>query len=235
MPAIDPFLPLLRPQAARDLEALEEGLLLDKLGYSRAGDWVDIGAFAVPAEQSHAHLRFALGADGRIHGPARFSASAWPWPEGSLHGVVLQHVLEFVADPEAVLAEAARVLRPGARLWLTGLNPHSAARFSRELVPPGRRIDWTSVGRLRRLLGRFEFRDVRVERCALGWPWRSVPDRVLRFGSVLLVGARRPADGAQSVRLQLTVPTPARAASGVVVSREPWGRRPVPAETERGG
>ncbi|MCU0755125.1 MAG: methyltransferase domain-containing protein [Xanthomonadales bacterium] len=234
MPAIDPFLPLLRPESARNLETLEERLLLDRLGSIRVGDWVDIGAFPVPAEQSHAHLRFALGADGRIHGPARFAPTAWPWPEGSLHGIVLQHVLEFVVEPGALLAEARRVLRPGGRLWLSTFNPHSPVRFRRDLVPPGQPLRWHSVARLRSQLRAAEFADIHIERCALGWPWRCVPDRVLRLGSLLLVSARRPANGAQPVRLQLALSNPARPAAGVVVSRKPWARRPLPAETEAG-
>lgn len=234
MPSIDPFSPLLRPQSARDLEALEERLLLDRLGYGRSGDWVDIGAFPVPAEQPHAHLRFALGADGRIHGPARFSPSAWPLPDDSLHGIVLQHVVEFVADPESLLGEAFRVLRPGGRLWMTTFNPHSPVRFSRDLVPPGRRLGWHSTRRLRSRLRALDFTDILIERCALGWPWRCVPDSVPRLGSLLLASARRPADGAQPVRLQLARPQSARSASGVVVSRKPWARRPAPAETECG-
>jgi SAM-dependent methyltransferase len=232
VPRIDPFLPLLQSPTALDLEALEERLLLELLGAARPGDWVDVGAFAVPAEQPHAHLRFALGADGRIHGPARFAAHAWPLPEDSLHGVVLQHVLEFVADPAALLGEVSRVLRPGGRLIALAFNPNSVVRFSADVVAPGQRLRWLSIRRLRGLLREAGLDSVGVQRCALGWPWRHVPDRVSRFGSLLLLSARRPSDGAQPVRLRLALPTASRAASGVVVSREPYSRTQTPADTE---
>lgn len=232
MPRIDPFLPLLHARSAAGLEALEDRLLLDLLGAARPGDWVDVGAFAVPAEQPHAHLRFALGADGRIHGPARFAPQAWPLPDDSLHGIVLQHALEFIADPAALLAEVARVLRPGGRLVAFAFNPNSVVRFSADVVTPGQRLRWLSVRRLRSLLHEAGLDGIGVQRCALGWPWRSVPDRVPRFGSLLLLSARRPSDGAQPVRLQLALPKASRAASGVVVSREPYSRTQAPADTE---
>lgn len=232
MPRIDPFLPLLHARLATGLEALEDRLLLDLLGAARPGDWVDVGAFAVPAEQPHAHLRFALGADGRIHGPARFAPQAWPLPDDSLHGIVLQHVLEFVADPAALLGEVARVLRPGGRLVAFAFNPNSVVRFSSEVATPGQRLRWRSVRQLRGLLRDAGLDGLSVQRCALGWPWRQVPDRVPRFGSLLLISARRPADGAQPVRLQLRVPSTSRAAAGVVVSREPHARAPALADLE---
>lgn len=232
MPDLDPFQPLLQPVSAAGLEALEDRLLFDLLGPGRSGDWVDVGAFGVPAEQPHAHLRFALGADGRIHGPARFASHAWPLPDDSLHGIVLQHVLEFVAEPAAMLAEIARVLRPGGRLIVVAFNPSSLVRFSADVVAAGPRLRWQSVRRLRALLRSAGLADLAVQRCALGWPWRSVPDRVPRFGSLLLISARRPGDGAQPVRLQLALPSGSRAAAGVVVSREPYGCRPRLQELE---
>ncbi|MFL5300177.1 MAG: class I SAM-dependent methyltransferase [Anaeromyxobacteraceae bacterium] len=38
---------------------------------------------------------------------------AWPWPDGHFDAVTLWHVLEHWADPATVLAQVARLLRPG--------------------------------------------------------------------------------------------------------------------------
>jgi len=47
------------------------------------------------------------------------SADALPLPDGSFDLVLTTQVLEHVADPSGVLAETARVLRPGGALHLT--------------------------------------------------------------------------------------------------------------------
>ena len=46
-------------------------------------------------------------------------AAALPFRSGTFDGALLKDVLEHVADPVAVLAEVARVVRPEARLIVT--------------------------------------------------------------------------------------------------------------------
>ncbi len=66
------------------------------------------------------------------------SAARLPIAEGSVDAVLCTQVLEHVPDPEAVVREIARVLRPGGRLILTAPQtwclheaPHDYFRFTR--------------------------------------------------------------------------------------------------------
>ena len=88
----------------------------------------------------------------------RADPAAWPLASDSAAVVILLHVLEQVADPAPMLAEAERVLMPFGRLLVAGFNPWSlcglrglAERFgnhSRDWWPQHLR----SVGELRQLL-----------------------------------------------------------------------------------
>lgn len=46
----------------------------------------------------------------------------WPFEDGSFDQILLQDVIEHLADPFAVMAECARIGRPGARIQLR--TPH---------------------------------------------------------------------------------------------------------------
>lgn len=75
-----------------------------------------------------------------------------PFPATSVDLVVLPHVLEFAADPHAVLREVERVLVPEGHVLVTGFNPFSlwgACRRLREREPFPWNGDWLSVPRLR--------------------------------------------------------------------------------------
>jgi SAM-dependent methyltransferase len=75
-----------------------------------------------------------------------------PFPATSVDLVVLPHVLEFAADPHAVLREVERVLVPEGHVLVTGFNPFSlwgACRRLSEREPFPWNGDWLSVPRLR--------------------------------------------------------------------------------------
>lgn len=49
---------------------------------------------------------------------------ALPWDDDSFDTIILHQVLHFAEDPQAALAEAARVLAPGGRLVIADHAPH---------------------------------------------------------------------------------------------------------------
>lgn len=123
-------------------EAEVEALLLARLGDRPLGELVDIGTGtgrmltllapraerAVGIDQSremlgiaraaleHAGLRHALVRQGDMY--------ALPLPAASADTVVIHQVLHYAEHPAAVLAEAARILRPGGRLCVVDFAPH---------------------------------------------------------------------------------------------------------------
>ena len=104
---------------------------------------LDVGAGDAPYAELFAHTEYVtLDWESSPHEGARAvavsaSADAIPLPDASFDVVVLTQVLEHVRRPAAVLAEIARVLRPGARLlatvpfvWELHEEPHDYWRFT---------------------------------------------------------------------------------------------------------
>jgi SAM-dependent methyltransferase len=63
------------------------------------------------------------------HGAWRADHGRLPLAGGAVSRLDLRFVLESVPEPEALLQECARVLRPEGRLLVFGLNPFGAARL----------------------------------------------------------------------------------------------------------
>ncbi len=46
------------------------------------------------------------------------NVSPYPWPDNSVDGIVLVHVLEHLDDWWGCIVECGRILKPGAKLWV---------------------------------------------------------------------------------------------------------------------
>jgi SAM-dependent methyltransferase len=84
----------------------------------------------------------------------------------SFHHVFMNHVLEHFHDPRTALAEVARLLVPGGRLWLTqpNLGALGLARFGaywRGLEPP-RHLSLYTRARLSTFLAETGFEKIRT-------------------------------------------------------------------------
>ncbi len=66
---------------------------------------------------------------------------ALPLPSDTFDVVVLHHALDFCQQPQRVLAEAARIIRPGGRIVLIGFNPYSLLGLGKWLLAP-----WHAAG-----------------------------------------------------------------------------------------
>lgn len=86
---------------------------------------LDAGAGDAPYRELFAHCDYRTSDwshsvhDGGRAADVVASLDALPLPDGELDAILNTQVLEHVADPQAVVAELARVLKPGGELWLT--------------------------------------------------------------------------------------------------------------------
>ncbi|MCA1565459.1 MAG: class I SAM-dependent methyltransferase [Acidobacteria bacterium] len=88
------------------------------------------------------------------------------YPDAYFDVVTASEVLEHVPDPQPVLNEIARVLRPGGLLWATtphgrGMSAH-LLKLNWSAVSPPEHLQLFSVGGIRKMLARAGFRRVRV-------------------------------------------------------------------------
>lgn len=110
---------------------------------------LDLGAGDAPYRELFAHAEYVTSDwAGSTHAGARSadvvaSADALPVPDASFDVVLATQLLEHVPAPEAVLAEIARVLRPGGALHLTvplAWELHELPHDYRRFTPAGLRV-----------------------------------------------------------------------------------------------
>ena len=88
------------------------------------------------------------------------------FPDGHFDVVTASEILEHLPDPRVLLAEAARILRPGGLFW--GTTPHGRGLSARALgigwstVSPPEHLQLFSLGGVRRLLKSAGFTRARV-------------------------------------------------------------------------
>src|SRR5882724_11764719 len=100
--------------------------------------WRVHGAEAEPALVEAARAR---GVEARA---VDLDRAPLPWPAGAFDAVVAAEVIEHVVDTDHLLAEAARVLRPGGALVVT--TPNLASLENRVRLLLGRYPVWMDVG-----------------------------------------------------------------------------------------
>ena len=134
--------------------------------------WISGHSEPVVFDTDYTRPCFMLALDKTESFNGAFSAASalLPIDDGELSAVVLQHVLEFVDEPETLLAECARVLRGDGALILLGFRPFSPVRLRSNFRHRAPR--WVGSGTWISVLRALGFRDFEMSRFA--WLWPSV-------------------------------------------------------------
>ncbi len=159
-----------------------------EIGCGTAAAAVGCAALGASVDATDVSLRWLVLARRRLEesgaaGTVRLAACAaehLPFPDGSFDLVVATDVIEHVESPRAVVAEAARVLRPGGLLFLAtpnrftlGLEPHVRLPAVGYLPRPLARRYVELVGRTSydhvRLLSAWELRRLLAEHGLEPW------------------------------------------------------------------
>lgn len=170
--------------AAYERQKLDR-ILPDLFGYYA----VQVGYFAPGALASARRIRnkfeLRLDADGVREQPCAVLAGAasLPFAAHSVDVVLLPHVLEYAAQPDAVLAEIERVLIEDGRLIVAGFNPWSLWGLSSLLPRQRKQPPWDghfySATNIRRRLLALGFEVIETDRLLLRLPRPRRPGRPL--------------------------------------------------------
>ena len=200
----------------RGVLALEQAVLSELLPTIFGYHLVQIGPckqelFSSSQVGSRVRLGFSPGAGaGLVGNPVQM-----PFQDDSLDVVLLHHALDFIAHPQELLREAARVTLPSGHLILIGFNPLSVWGLARHLLKFRYKIPWSSTFiRMSRLFDWLDLLNFQIDRVVYGLHGpgsllrASVPDfsRGLSrhtnwpFGAVYLVVARKWVGSARAIR-----------------------------------
>ena len=165
-----------------------ERLLADVFGYHAVqigqteSDWLQANRmphrWRVRAECDRAPAFDPGSALGSGH-DLEMDTRAWPWSAASLDLVVLPHTLEWCADAHLCLREVERVLMPGGRVLIAGLQPWRWWSRKAQRHPEGREgLQPIALGRLRDWLRLLDFE---VEALSLGgWDTHAAQPGAIR-------------------------------------------------------
>ncbi len=105
--------------------------------------WVQMGMASWPLLSFCNGRVLILQADNAENADVCMQPDALAWTHASLDGVLLPHVLSCCSEPDRILAEVFRALKPEGRLILTEFNPHSlwgiGAAFDGKRLPEKKR------------------------------------------------------------------------------------------------
>jgi ubiquinone/menaquinone biosynthesis C-methylase UbiE len=152
--------------------------------------WVLLDA----SRQMLGQARRRLGQDERLHFIAH-TARQLPFEDASFDVVVCLEALEFMPKPEAVLAELARVLRPGGLLFITN-RTGVQARFL-----PGR--VWTHA-QVFQLLKAHALRNISIRPFLVDYEWVTA----IKRGRFIPPGRANEPDIAARLRAMDIFPSP---------------------------
>ena len=193
------------------LLGLGDGLGTDWIQYARHGAHVIV---CTSAADQLALVRRNFDLRGL---PGRFLAarpSCLPLEAASIDVVSLSGLLDEVADPQAVVAEVYRVLKPGGKVLAVTAARYDVAYWSGLLLPwlrwleprrPGPPAARFSARRLRRLFGGFVEhrvykRQLRRSDVPHAWRWLPLPLLERLMGRVLALKAFKPLSAAIAVQ-----------------------------------
>ena len=97
-----------------DLGCGAGGFLAGQAGHVQHVAGIDLSELQVDLARKTLGERIAAGTAEIVHG----DAAQLPWPDGTFTAVTCMQVFEAVPEPEKVVAEVFRVLRPGGRAVL---------------------------------------------------------------------------------------------------------------------